>query len=392
MGQKIGFGKLPIISFYRVVTVSITAIRFSMAVESSCQAQVSQYPAPNMGIVSMNSVYCMNNATWSLLVAEGQTDGQSTQYKLYSAIIDRYFGNVNYPPDTNRNLTQQNMNSIFRDLIISDRSGLALVQNLVNREPSPYPLSTAVNVANLVSNWEGTVIHRSTTYSSNSVKYLPTDSYTEKVTSVTYMAIRYSNVTTPADPYVEESTSAIYVPFLWWQIFVGVGYNSYQLFSNQQYAVNFKNFLIPYFTGASIFDNIMTGLFVPMIGTAVEDSIWELPTELIEDWASDLLETTSPTSVANNANTLFNNQWKMEWLYDASYTLGNQVRGTSEYAVWRPIIGGSIKLFGGFDLTPSADSANYDVIAFDDFANEYSQNSRVYFNAPPSWTAFFGYG
>lgn len=290
MGQKKGSGKLPIISFYRVVTVSIATIRFSMAVESSCQAQVSQHPPTNISIASVN------NATWSLLVAEGQTDGQSTRYKLDSAIIDRYFGNVNHPPDTNRNLTQQNMNSIFRDLIISDRSGLALVQNLSNRELSPYPLATAVNVANVVSNWEGTVIHRSTTYSSNSVKYLPTDRYTEKVTSVTYMTIRYSNVTTPADPYVEESASGIYDPFLWWQIFVGVGYNSYQLFSNQQ------------------------------------------------------------------------------------------------YAVWRPIIGGSIKLFGGFDLTPSADSANYDVIAFDYLANEYSQKSRVYFNAPPSWTALFGYG
>ncbi len=144
MGQKKGFGKLPIISFYRVVTVSIAAIRFSMAVESSCQAQVSQHPATNMSIASMNSVYCMNNATWSLLVSEGQTDGQSTLYKLDSAIIDRYFSNVNHPPDINGNLTQQNMNLIFMDLIISDRSGLALVQNLVNREPSPYSENTRV--------------------------------------------------------------------------------------------------------------------------------------------------------------------------------------------------------------------------------------------------------
>ncbi len=144
MGQKKGFGKLPIISFYRVVTVSIAAIRFSMAVESSCQAQVSQHPATNMSIASMNSVYCMNNATWSLFVSEGQTDGQSTPYKLDSAIIDLYFSNVNHPPDINRNLTQLNMNLIFRDLIISDRSGLALAQSLVNREPSPYSENTRV--------------------------------------------------------------------------------------------------------------------------------------------------------------------------------------------------------------------------------------------------------
>lgn len=382
--KKKDFGKLPIISFYRVVTVSIAAIRFSMAVESSCQAQVSQHPAANMSIASMNSVYCMNNATRSLLVPEDQTDDQSTQYKLDSAIIGRYFSNANHPPDTNRNLTQQNMNSIFRDLIISDRSGLALVQNLVNREPSPYPLAPAVNVANVVSNLEGAIIHSYTTYSSGSVKYLPTDRYTEKVASVTYMAIRSRNVTTPVDPYVEQSTSSIYDPFLWWQIFVGVGYNSYQLYFNQQYAVNFKNFLIPYFNGAAIFNNIM-------IGAAGEDSIWELPTRLIEDWASDLLETTSSTSVANNVNTFFNNQWKMEWLYDVSYTLGNHIRGTSEYAVWRPIIGGSTKLFDGFELTPSAGSPNYDVIAFNDSANEYGENTWVYFNVPPSWTAFFGY-
>ena len=142
--KKKDFGKLPIISFYRVVTVSIAAIRFSMAVESSCQAQVSQHPAANMSIASMNSVYCMNNATRSLLVPEDQTDDQSTQYKLDSAIIGRYFSNANHPPDTNRNLTQQNMNSIFRDLIISDRSGLALAQSLVNREPSPYSENTRV--------------------------------------------------------------------------------------------------------------------------------------------------------------------------------------------------------------------------------------------------------
>ena len=38
-----------------------------------------------------------------------------------------------------------------------------------------------------------------------------------------------------------------------------------------------------------------------------------------------------------------------------------------------------------------ADSANYDIIAFDDFANEYSENTQVYFHIPPSRTASFGH-
>ena len=40
---------------------------------------------------------------------------------------------------------------------------------------------------------------------------------------------------------------------------------------------------------------------------------------------------------------------------------------------------------------PGADSANYDIIAFDDFANEYSENTQVYFHIPPSRTASFGH-
>ena len=38
---------------------------------------------------------------------------------------------------------------------------------------------------------------------------------------------------------------------------------------------------------------------------------------------------------------------------------------------------------------PGADSANRDTIAFDDFTNEYSENTQVYFHIPPSWTASF---
>ena len=38
---------------------------------------------------------------------------------------------------------------------------------------------------------------------------------------------------------------------------------------------------------------------------------------------------------------------------------------------------------------PGADSANRDTIAFDDFANEYSENTQVYFHIPLSWTASF---
>lgn len=391
MGQKKGFRSVPIISISILVTVAMAAIWFSPVVESSNQTQLSTEPAISMNVASVNGRDYVNNTIWNLLAAESQASGQSAQYKLDSAFINWYVSNVNALPSNSKNLTQQNISSIFRSFMISDRSGQGLVQNLANSEPSTDALATTVNVTNVVSNREGTIIHSSTTYSSGSVKYLLTYKYTENGTSITYTTIRSNNVTTPVDPYVEESASGIYVPVLWWQVLVGVSYNSYLLFFNQQNAVNFKNFLISDLTGAAIFDNIMTGLFFTMIGVTVGATVWGLLTGLIEDLASDLLGTTSPTSVANNVNTLFNNQWGTEGLFDVSYTLDNYITGTPEYAVWGPIIGGSINLFGSFDPIPSANSANNYIIAFDDFANEYGENTWVYFNVPPSWTTFFGY-
>ena len=350
MGQKKGFRSVLIISISISVTVAMAAIWFSPVVESSNQTQLSTSPAISMNAATVDGRDYVNNTIWNFLAAESQVNGQSAQYKLDSAFINWYVSNVNALPGNSRNLTQQNISSLFQNFLFSGYNAHNLVEDAVNSEP------------------------------------------------VVTSSVATSSGTASPDPYVMETETTIYAPILFWSVVWEIKFDNFLKFSNQQNALNFENFLISDLTGEAIYNDIFTGFFFILVGAAPVETAAQFIYSLIIGVAStavgDVAGTTSPASVANSVSTLYGNQEATYHHFEIVYELDEYpYLATQAYSVYGPVIGGSINLFGTvnpLDIFGTTQLNDY-VEAFSDFANQYGLNNWVYYSAPPSWTEYFGY-
>lgn len=135
--------------------------------------------------------------------------------------------------------------------------------------------------------------------------------------------------------------------------------------------------------GAAIFDDVMTGALFLMGGIGLNVA-WGLILGIAGAVVGDLLGTTSPTSVANNVNTLFANQESYWGYFQVAYELDDYLLlATPAYSIYGAINGGSVNLFGSVGLPGDSTDINNYISAFGDYANAFGENTWTYFSNPP---------
>lgn len=336
-----------------VLTSSVIVVVFvssspSGALNHLNQMQTGVSPSVSLSSINVSHESYINRNVWNYLNAESQANGSSPQYKLDSAFINWYVKNVNTLPINSRNLSQQNISSIFGTFVLETGNAKIMIQNALGNEPDSN--------ATMVTNTNG-----------------------------------------PSDPWVTETLNVIYTTILFWQVPWEYKYASFLKFTNQRNAADFENFLMSALNGAAAFDDVMTGFIFTLLGAGASVVVGII-TGLIGELWGDLSGTTQPGSIAHNVATLYGNQVASyptnHYYFEVVYELDNYpLIATQGYSVYGPIVGGSINLFGTLNplnIFGSTQMTQY-IDAFDNFGNTYGLNNWVYFGAPPSWTTFFGY-
>jgi hypothetical protein len=347
MGQKKGFRSMPIISISMLVTIALPAIWFSPVVESSNQTQLGTSPAISMNVARVNGRDYVNNTIWNFLAAESQARGQSAQYKLDSGFINWYVSNVNALPGNSRNLTQQNISSLFQSFLSSGENSYKLAQNAVNNESLMYsPVVITINASN--------------------------------------------------DPWVWETYTPIHIDILGWVSMWEEKFASFMEFKTLTNAQNFKNALAQELTWTGVVDDLFAGLvFLTTAGAvgAVSVTLGSIIC-LLSGVYNDLLPAASLVSLNNNINTAFGAQEDESGIFKIAYELDYYPDTlSSAYSVYAPIpSGGSINFLSGINSLELLGSGPMDsyIGAFDNFENQYGLNNPIYVSAPSSWTAYFG--
>lgn len=347
MSPKKRFLNVLIITVSIIVTVAMVAIWFSPVVDNSDQGQLSTSLSVSTNIASVNSEYYVNNTIWNFLAAESQTNGQSAQYKLDSAFINWYVNNVNTLPDNSKNLTQQNITSLFQSFLISGGDAYNLAQNAVNSESvMNTPVVVTINVSN--------------------------------------------------DPWVWETYTPIHVDILGWVSMWEEKFVSFMEFKTLTNAQNFKNALVQELTWTGVADDLFAGLvFLTTAGAVGAISlIVGLISGFVTGVVNDLLPGSSLVSLVKNINTAYGTQESESGIFEIAYELDYYPDLiSSAYSVYAPIpSGGSINFLSGvnpLELLGSGPMYSY-IEAFDNFENQYGLNNLIYVSAPPSWAAYFG--
>lgn len=330
--------------------------------------------------------------------------GQFTNNKLD---ILEYQSNINFwnwyeksyqsLPASHRNFTSANASIIIGMYQANDPTGNKLIDEITQSEMSIEATSSPINTSYVVNNDLGRLVSNTTVMNDGQTSYLLTCIYQKDNSSLTYALLSQNGKLTPVDPYVRVNDFTIYYGVWPFQI-SGTSYNIYVDFTQYNNALNFKNFL----TSTLTIDAIIQDLLTIIVYSVITGSIGDLGTTALSTVAGalfgvgsslvdDLLGTTSPLQIANNFNTLFDNEWGYLGEFRIVYTLNNWAWGlVPQFAVWGRINPGN-NLFEAFDsvqpLTGSSTVQNY-LSVWNDIEYGIGINNKVYAPEPFDWTQY----
>ena len=325
----------------------------------------------------------------------GDKTGKLAQLEYRSNVnfIKWYHNMYSKLPQYYRNLTASNLSSILTIYKHSDRTGYKLSNEITEYEVSKQMAEHKVNISKVVEYKEGKAVSHRTTIRNNKTAIVTTYIYHSKNETVTYALMKQGNKTIALDPYVSLGVFKISKGYWIFKIYA-TSYNIYYNFYNYNDAKQFEQYITGTMTITAIVDDVFTAIVYAMLGygAAVAGSAaWALIIGVGGTLACDLLGTTTPTAIANNFKTLFENEWDYSKDFRLVFTLNLWEDGlVPQFAVWGRINPGN-SLFEAFDsvqpLTGGQEITNY-LQAFDSIESKIGTNNKQYIANPTCWSSF----
>ena len=325
----------------------------------------------------------------------GDKTGKLAQLEYRSNVnfIKWYQNMYSKLPQYYRNLTASNLSSILTIYKHSDRTGYKLSNEITEYEVSKQMAEHKVNISKIVEYREGKAVSHRTTIRNNKTAIVTTYIYYSKNETVTYALMKQGNKTIALDPYV--SLGVFKISKGWWIFKIyATSYNIYYNFYNYNDAKQFEQYITGTMTITAIVDDVFTALvYAALIFVGGEVSaFWSLVGGVIGTVVGDMLgAATSPTAIANNFKTLFENEWDYSKDFRLVFTLNLWEDGlVPQFAVWGRINPGN-SLFEAFDsvqpLTGGQEITNY-LKVFESIESKIGTDNNQYIANPDCWSTF----
>lgn len=302
-------------------------------------------------------------------------------------------------PADQRNLTQKNLSALFKTYSSGNTHAQKILNEITNSEVTNYEHALTAETSNLTLHGQGILVSNVSIAYNNSVAYILSYSYHFNFTTIRYSMMFFDGKKTLLDPSVMENAFTLYA----WFVPYGTSYNTNLKFTSAYDAFNYENFLISETNSYGVTVGVLVGLafvfaiayigavyagttLAAWLGTAAGVAISGVISTII----GAILGVITGSTLANNVQTLFNDQWWSYGYFWVVYTVNIYLYIANTMSIWGPVGSGTYQVFNSYVPLPDFFNTDIYIYYWSQFANTHGQNTWVG-EAAPSWTDWLEY-